>query len=113
MYVYFISWLLILAINYSKIRLLVNKLSLFNLFKNGLTSRARLVDRGCHSFLSKKSGTMLQTTKDQKILIKVWRIPQERISINALQERLEEATGVYAKDNYCSKSTDNKKYSRF
>ena len=27
--------------------------------KDGLTSRARLVDEGCHSFLSKKSGMVL------------------------------------------------------
>ena len=69
--------------------------------KDGLTSRARQVDRGCHSFLSKKSGMVSQATNDQIISTHVWRIPWERTSINTLQERQEEAAGVYAKDN-CS-----------
>ena len=55
--------------------------------KDRSTSKAKLVDRGCHSLLSKKSGTILQATKDQMILMQVWRIPQERISINMLSER--------------------------
>ena len=32
--------------------------------------------------------------------VQVWRIPQERISIDTLSERPEEAMGVYAKDNF-------------
>ena len=55
--------------------------------KDGLTSRARLVDRECYSF--------------QMLSMQVWRIPRERISINMSGERLEEAVGVYAKDT-CS-----------
>ena len=49
--------------------------------KDGSASRARLVDGGCHSFLSKKSETVLQATKEQMISTQVWRIPRERISI--------------------------------
>ena len=66
--------------------------------KDGLASRARLVEGGCHSFLSKRSGTVLRATKDQMISTQVWIILQEKISINTLSERLEEAVGVYAKD---------------
>ena len=62
-----------------------------------LVIRVRLVDEGCHSFLSKKSGTVLQATKEQTISTQVWKIPLGRIIINMLQERLEEAVGVYAK----------------
>ena len=43
--------------------------------KDGLTSRARLADGGCHSFLITKSETVLQATKDQIISTQVWRIP--------------------------------------
>ena len=67
--------------------------------KDGLASRARLVDERCHNFLSKRSRTVLQATKDQMILTQVWRIPQEKISINLLSERPEEAMRVYAKDD--------------
>ena len=59
------------------------------------------MDGGCHSFISKKSGVVLCATKDQMISTQVWRIPQERISINRIQERSEEVVGVYAKDT-CS-----------
>ena len=45
--------------------------------KDGLASRARLVDRGSHSFLSKRLRKVLQATKDQMISMHVWRIPQE------------------------------------
>ena len=53
--------------------------------KDGSTLRARLVEGGCHSFLSKKSRRVLQATKDQMISTQAWRIPWERISINMLQ----------------------------
>ena len=69
--------------------------------KDGLALRARLVNGGCHSFLSKRSVTVLQATKDQMISTQVWRIPRVKISINALTERLKEAVRVYAKDD-CS-----------
>ena len=59
------------------------------------------MDRGCHSFISKRSGRAWKATEDQMILMHVWRIPREKISINTLNERLEEAMGVYAKDD-CS-----------
>ena len=52
--------------------------------KDRSTLRAQLMDGGCHSFLRKKSGTVLQATKDQMILTQVWRIPPERISINTV-----------------------------
>ena len=58
---------------------------------NGLALRAQLVKRGCHSFLSKRPGRVLKATKDQIISMQVWRIPLERISVNTLSERLEEA----------------------
>ena len=44
--------------------------------KDGLTSRARLVDESCHSFINKKSGAVLQGSKNQMISTRVWRIPQ-------------------------------------
>ena len=66
--------------------------------KDGSALRAWLVDGGCHSFLSKRSGRVLKATEDQMISMQVWRIPLERISVNTLSERLEEAVGVYAKD---------------
>ena len=50
--------------------------------KDGSTSRAWLVDRGYHSFLSKKTGPVLKTTDEQKISVQAWRIPRERSSIN-------------------------------
>ena len=65
--------------------------------KDGLALRAWLVDGGCHSFLSKRSGRVLKATEDQMISMQVWRIPFERISIKMLSERPEEAVGVYAK----------------
>ena len=43
--------------------------------KDRTTSRARLVDRGYHSFLSKKIGRVLKTTEKQMISSQVWRIP--------------------------------------
>ena len=42
---------------------------------------------------------MLKTTEDQMISMQVWRNPHERIGINTLSERLEEAVGVHAKDD--------------
>ena len=44
--------------------------------KDGPASRARLVDGGCPSFLSKRLGTVLKATEDQMISMQVWRIPQ-------------------------------------
>ena len=52
---------------------------------------------------------VLKATKDQMISRQVWRIPLERISINRLRERPEEAMGVYANDN-CSISAGMGKY---
>ena len=62
--------------------------------KDVLTSRARQVDGGGHSFLGKKSGMVSKATKDQMISTQVWRISWERISINTLSERPEEAMRV-------------------
>ena len=42
----------------------------------------------------------MNVTENQIISMQVWRIPK-RISFNTLSDRLEEAVGVYAKDN-CS-----------
>ena len=44
---------------------------------------------------------MLKTTEEQMISSQVWRIPREKISVNTLNERPEEAKGVYAKED-CS-----------
>ena len=44
---------------------------------------------------------MLKATEDQRVLLQVYRIPWEKISIKELSERPEEAAGVYAKDD-CS-----------
>ena len=52
---------------------------------------------------------MLNAMEDQMISVQVWRIPQERISVNRLSERLEEDVGVYAKDN-CAIPTRMGKY---
>ena len=62
--------------------------------KDGLASRARLVDGGCHNFISKSSGRVLKATKDQLISMQVWRIPREKICVNMLSERPEETVGV-------------------
>ena len=35
--------------------------------KDGSPMRARLVDRGCHNFISKKTGRVLKATEDQRI----------------------------------------------
>ena len=64
-----------------------------------MASRARLVYGGCHNFISKMLGRVLKATKDQMISMQVWRIPREKIGINMLNERPEEAVGVYAKDD--------------
>ena len=60
-----------------------------------------VADGGYHSFISKRTGRVLKATEDQRISTQVWRIPQEKISINTLKERPEEAAGVYAKED-CS-----------
>ena len=44
---------------------------------------------------------MLKATEDQRISTQVWRIPCEKISINAVSERPNNAIGVYAQ-NECS-----------
>ena len=67
--------------------------------KDGSTSRAQLEDRRYHSFKSKKTGRVLKANEDQRISMQVWRIPHEKISINTLNERPEEALGVYAKED--------------
>ena len=37
--------------------------------KNGSASRARLIDGGCHNFISKRMGRVLKATEDQRIYI--------------------------------------------
>ena len=64
-------------------------------------SKARLVDGGCHSFNSRRSRKVLKATEAQRISTQVWRIPCERVSINAVSERPVEAVGIYAQDE-CS-----------
>ena len=63
--------------------------------------RVQLVDGGYHSFISLRLGKVLKATKDQRISTQFWRIPHEKISINVISERPEEAVGVYAQDK-CS-----------
>ena len=73
--------------------------------KDGSALKAQLVDGGCHNFISKRSEKVLKATKDQRISTQAWRIPSEKISINAVSERLEEAVGIYAKEE-CSIPAD-------
>ena len=80
-----------------------------NAVKDRSPSRAGLVDGGCHSLISKSSGRVLKATDDQMILMHVWRIPCRRIGVNMLNERPEEAMGVYAKDD-CSIPAGMRKY---
>ena len=61
-------------------------------------SRARLVDGACNSFISRRSGKVLKATEGQRISTQVWRISIEKISINVVSERPEEAVGVYAQE---------------
>ena len=56
---------------------------------------------GGNSFISLRSGKELKATEAQRIVTQVWRIPLERIRINAVSERPEEAVEVYANDK-CS-----------
>ena len=69
--------------------------------KDRSSLRVQLVDRGCHNFIFQRSGKVLKATKGHRISTQAWRIPHERVSINAVSERPEEAVGVYAKDE-CS-----------
>ena len=64
--------------------------------KDKSASRVWLVDRGCHSFISLRSGKLLKATEAQRISKQVWMIPRDRIGINTVSERLEEGLGVYA-----------------
>ena len=59
------------------------------------------MDGGCHSFISLRSGKVLKVTKAQSISTQVWRIPREKISINEVSERPDEAVGVNSQDD-CS-----------
>ena len=45
--------------------------------KDDSAPRARLVDEGCHSFLTKRLGTVLRATKNKMISTQVWRIPRK------------------------------------
>ena len=71
--------------------------------------RAWFVDEGCHSFISLRSGKVLKPTKAQRISTQAWRIPCEKICINAVSERLDKAVGVYAQDE-CSIPAEMGKY---
>ena len=65
---------------------------------DGSASRARLVDGGCYSFINRRSGRVWKAMEEQKISTQVWRIPREKISINVVRERPEEAIGVYTQE---------------
>ena len=54
--------------------------------KDRSASRARLVNGGCHRFISLRSGKVLKAIEVQRISMQVWRTPRERISINAVSE---------------------------
>ena len=69
--------------------------------KEGLSSRARLVDGGCVSFEKQRSGKISRATKEQEISAQTWRIPREKMNINVLQDGVEENIKVYAKEK-CS-----------
>ena len=77
--------------------------------REGSALRARLVDGECNSFINQRSGKLLKATKYQRISTQVWRIPSEKISINAVSERLEETVGVYGQDE-CSIRAGMDKY---
>ena len=62
--------------------------------KEGLSSRARLVDGGCISFKNQRSRKISRATKEQEISVQTWRIPREKMNINALQDRIKENIGV-------------------
>ena len=66
--------------------------------KDGSALKAQLVDGECHRFISLRSGKVLKATKAQRISTHIWRIPCDRININAVNERPEEVVEVYAKD---------------
>ena len=66
--------------------------------KDGSALRPWLVDGGCYSFISLRLGKVLKATKAKRISTQVWRVPHEKISINAVSERPDEAVGVYAQD---------------
>ena len=68
---------------------------------DGSGSRVRLVDRGCSSFENRRLGRKWRATKAQEISTQAWRIPRDKISINILQDGVEENVGVYAKEQ-CS-----------
>ena len=77
--------------------------------KDGSALRVWLVDGGCHSVISLRSGKVLKATEAQRISTQVWRNPHEKISINVVSERLEEAIGAYAQDE-CSTPSGMGKY---
>ena len=79
------------------------------LVKDVLAFRVRLVDGGCHSFISLRLRKVLKANEAQRISTQVWRIPSEKISINAVSERLEETVGVYGQDE-CSIRAGMDKY---
>ena len=65
--------------------------------KDGSALRVRLVDGGCSSFEHRRSGRIWRVTREQEISTQAWRIPQEKITINGVEENF----GVYAKEQ-CS-----------
>ena len=72
-------------------------------------SRARLVDGGCVSFENSKSRKIWNATSDQEISTQAWRIPREKVTINALKDVLAGNVGVYAKEQ-CSIPAGTGKY---
>ena len=77
--------------------------------RDGSASRARLVDGGCTSFISWRSGKVLKATEGQRISTQVWRIPCDKISINVVSERPEEVVEVYTQEE-CSIPSEMGKY---
>ena len=69
--------------------------------EDGSGWRVRLVDGNCSSFQHRRSGRIWRETKAQEISTQAWRIPRDKISINILQDGVEENVGVYAKEQ-CS-----------
>ena len=59
-------------------------------FKDGSSSKVRLVDGGCISFENRRSGKICRATKEQEISAQTWRIPREKMNINVLQDGVEE-----------------------
>ena len=68
--------------------------------QDGLTSSARLVERGCQAFRERKSGKILNTSQGQEISPQAWKILPKNARVNTMFEMNEEIIGVYIQQDY-------------